>query len=61
MTGGEDSGNTPDMAQRMAGLIPGARTVILPGLRHMAPVEAPGVVNAHLRAFLMDALRTSLP
>ena len=61
MTGGEDSGNTPDMAQRMARLIPGARTLILPGLRHMAPVEAPDIVNAHLRAFLVDALRASLP
>ena len=58
MTGGEDSGNTPDMAYRMAKLIPGARTVILPALRHMAPLEAPEVVNAHLSAFLLDALET---
>ncbi len=55
MTGEDDPGNTPAMARAMAGLIPGARLVILPGLRHMALAEAPDAVNAPLCAFLRDA------
>ena len=55
MTGEDDPGNTPAMAQAMAGLIPGARLAILPGLRHMALAEAPEAVNAPLCAFLRDA------
>ena len=59
MTGEDDSGNTPAMARAMAGLIPGARLAILPGLRHMALAEEPEAVNAPLRAFLRDALGTA--
>ena len=55
MTGSDDPGNTPAMAQAMAGLIPGARLVILPGLRHLALAEQPAAVNAPLCAFLRDA------
>ena len=55
MTGEDDPGNTPAMARAMAGLIPGARLVILPGLRHMALAEKPAAVNAPLCAFLRDA------
>ena len=56
MTGADDPGNTPAMARAMAGLIPGARLAILPGLRHMALAEAPEAVNAPLVAFLREAL-----
>ena len=56
MTGADDPGNTPAMARAMAGLIPGARLAILPGLRHMALAEAPEAVNAPLAAFLREAL-----
>ena len=56
MTGAGDPGNTPAMARAMAGLIPGARLAILPGLRHMALAEAPEAVNAPLVAFLREAL-----
>jgi len=55
MTGEADPGNTPAMARAMAGLIPGARLAVLPGLRHMALAEAPEAVNAPLCAFLRDA------
>ena len=57
MTGSDDPGNTPAMARAMAGLIPGARLVVLPGLRHMALAEAPAAVSAPLCAFLRDALK----
>jgi 3-oxoadipate enol-lactonase len=56
MTGGEDKGNSPDMAQRMAALIPGARAEILPGLKHMGLAEAPEAFNALLLPFLETAL-----
>ncbi|MEE8534744.1 MAG: alpha/beta fold hydrolase [Kiloniellales bacterium] len=56
MTGAEDFGNSPDMAQRMASAIPGARSVILPGLRHMALAEDPTAFNAPLVSFLTEML-----
>ena len=59
MTGAADPGNTPAMARAMAGLIPGARLAILPGLRHMALAEAPEAVNEPLSAFLREALETA--
>ena len=59
MTGADDPGNTPTMARAMAGLIPGARLVVLPGLRHMALAESPAAINAPLCAFLRDALGTT--
>jgi len=56
MTGAEDFGNSPDMTQRMAAAIPGARAVILPGLRHMALAEDPTAFNDPLVSFLSDAM-----
>jgi pimeloyl-ACP methyl ester carboxylesterase len=56
MTGGEDHGNSPDMARRMAALIPGARCEIVPGLRHMGLAEEPEAFNGPLLSFLADAL-----
>ena len=58
MTGEEDSGNSPEMARKMAARIAGAREVILPGLRHMALAEAPRTFNEPLLVFLRDALST---
>lgn len=55
MTGADDPGNTPAMARAMAGLIPGARLAILPGLRHMALAESPAAVSGPLYAFLREA------
>ena len=56
MTGGDDPGNTPAMSKAMAARIPGARLVILPGLRHMALAESPPAVGEPLCAFLREAL-----
>ena len=56
MTGEDDPGNTPAMSEAMAARIPGARLVILPGLRHMALAESPSAINEPLRAFLHDAI-----
>jgi len=54
MTGEEDHGNSPAMAISIAAEIAGARVTILPGLRHMALMEAPQAVNIPLLAFLAD-------
>ena len=56
MTGEEDFGNSPEMANKMAALIPGARVAILPGLRHMALAESPRAFNEPLVSFLRNAL-----
>ena len=52
MTGDKDNGNSPDMARRMAQLIPNATIVILKGMRHMAMIEDPDAFNSHLLKFL---------
>lgn len=56
VTGSEDHGNSPEMAQAMAAVMPNARVAILPGLRHMALVEDPAAVNALLVPFLRSNL-----
>jgi len=56
ITGDEDYGNGPDMAQAIAAEIQDARVLILKGLRHMALAEDPDAVNTPIRAFL-DTLR----
>lgn len=55
VTGDQDYGNGPEMTHAIAAEIPGAQTLILPGLRHMALMEDPAALNTPLRAFL-DAL-----
>ncbi len=52
MTGELDSGSTPDMARKLAGMIPGAGCSIIAGGRHMMQVEMPEAVNSVLRRFL---------
>ena len=52
VTGELDTGSTPAMARKLAGMIPGAECSIIPGGRHMMPVEMPEEVNSVLRRFL---------
>ena len=58
ITGDEDYGNGPEMAHAIAAEIPGAKTVIVSGLRHMALAEKPQAVNKPIRVFL-DGLEPS--
>ena len=58
VTGEEDHGNSPEMTQQMAALIPNARAEVLPGLRHMALAEDPATVNGLLVEFLQRKLST---
>lgn len=59
-TGELDPGSTPKMASALAEYLPDARVHILPGQRHMAPVEAADEVNALLVRFLDNVHNRSL-
>lgn len=58
LTGEEDYGNSPEMAQRIASNIPCAQMKVLEGLRHMALAEDPDQVNRLLIDFLGGALNS---
>ena len=52
---GENDVITPvEEMRRMAAAIPNARFVVVPDVGHMAPMEAPEVVNRHLCEFLSE-------
>lgn len=50
-----DTGNSPEMAHRMAALIPNARAAIVPGLKHMGLAENPAAIGDILVPFLRDS------
>lgn len=52
ITGEDDTGSTPEMARRMSEAMPGAKLRIIPGVRHMLPLEAADELNTMLNAFL---------
>ena len=52
ITGDQDFGNGPEMAFAISAEIPGAKTLVLPGLRHMALAESPKLENKPIRDFL---------
>jgi len=52
ITGECDPGSTPEMTRRLAEAIPDCRAVVVPGARHMLPVERPRELVDHLFAFI---------
>ncbi len=48
----QDFGNGPEMAFAISAEIAGAKTLVLPALRHMALAESPKAVNKPIRDFL---------
>ncbi|MER7971551.1 MULTISPECIES: alpha/beta hydrolase [unclassified Streptomyces] len=52
VTGEDDPGSTPEMTRRLAAALPDCRAVVVPGARHMLPVERPRELAGHLTAFL---------
>lgn len=52
ITGEFDTGSTPDMSYRIAQAIPDTRVVIVPGARHMLPVENAPAFTEALASFL---------
>lgn len=41
VTGADDPGSTPEMSRRLAARIPGARAAVVPGARHLLPLQCP--------------------
>lgn len=54
ITGELDPGSTPEMTRRLAAAIPDSRQHIVPGTRHMLPVEAPALLASELNNFFID-------
>lgn len=54
ITGELDVGSTPEMTQALAQDIPNAKAVVVPGQRHMMPVEGADETNQHLLDFLLE-------
>jgi pimeloyl-ACP methyl ester carboxylesterase len=52
ITGQQDPGSTPEMTHRLAAAIPDCEAVVIPGARHMLPVERPDALVDHLFTFL---------
>ena len=52
ITGELDPGSTPAMSRAIASAVPGGRSRVLSGLRHLPPIEAPGECSAALLEFL---------
>jgi pimeloyl-ACP methyl ester carboxylesterase len=52
ITGEDDPGSTPDMTRRLAEAIPDCRAIVVPGARHMLPVQCPRELATHLTAFI---------
>ena len=61
ITGEHDRTAAPEVAQRMAGRIAGARLHILPSAGHLLNMEQPEAFNAALCAFLRQALGVKNP
>jgi pimeloyl-ACP methyl ester carboxylesterase len=54
VTGELDPGSTPEMSARLAAAIPGCTYSIIPGARHMMPVERPQELAHTLTAFIKE-------
>lgn len=52
VTGELDPGSTPEMTHRLADAIPDCRAVVIPGARHMLPVERPRDLVTCLTTFI---------
>ncbi|WP_252504387.1 alpha/beta fold hydrolase [Sporosarcina sp. Marseille-Q4943] len=52
ITGEEDIGSTPEMAQQIHEKIADSELLIVPTMRHMLPVERPNIVNEAIHSFI---------
>lgn len=55
ITGELDPGSTPDMTQRLADAIPGAKSLVVPGARHMLPVQDADVLAGAINDFIQES------
>lgn len=54
VTGERDPGSSPEMTRRLAAAMPDCRAVVVPGARHMLPVERPDALATCLSTFIGD-------
>jgi len=54
ITGAEDPGSTPAMTRKLAEAIPGARAVVVPGARHLLPLEHPARLTDEILALTTE-------
>lgn len=54
VTGELDTGSTPEMTRRLAAAIPDCRAMIVPGVRHMLPVQRPRELATLLTTFIWE-------
>lgn len=54
ITGQLDPGSTPEMSYRLGAAVPNSRVHIVPGARHMLPVENPAALAAELKSFFFE-------
>ena len=57
VTGELDPGSTAEMTGRLASAVPGAQAVVVPGARHMLPVEQPGELARTIHHFIEESDR----
>lgn len=57
ITGRLDPGSTPAMTRRLAATIPDCRAIVVPGARHMLPVQNPRAVGEAVTDFLGEITR----
>ena len=55
LVGEEDYGTPPSASEDMRSAIPGATMRVIPGARHLTPLEVPEVVAAELEALADQA------
>jgi (E)-2-((N-methylformamido)methylene)succinate hydrolase len=54
ITGELDPGSTPEMTRRLAAAMPDCRAVVVPGARHMLPVQRPQELVTPLTTFIRE-------
>lgn len=52
VTGADDPGSTPDMTRRLAESLPECRAEVVPGARHMLPVQEPALLARTINEFI---------
>jgi hypothetical protein len=57
MTGGLDSGSTPEMSRALAAEAADGEALVLEGLAHLAPIEGAERCAEHLTKFLAERCR----
>jgi (E)-2-((N-methylformamido)methylene)succinate hydrolase len=55
VTGELDPGSTPEMTRRLAEAIPGAKSLVVPGSRHMLPVQDADVLAGAINDFIQES------